>query len=271
MTNWVSRVMQEKTPDRPMVLFFDYDSTLAPPASHPRDAVMPAATHESLAIIAGAPDVTLTVVSGRAMSAVKSLVGLPGVWYAGSGGMHIDLGGEERIDPGIAAFEPMVDALMEALAGPLKWFPGAWIERKPGSLSLHHGYLQPLMATCFVEEVRDVLKALEPTCPRLLVRCVSQTVEIAPADSWTKGDAVLWMLARCPADAFCVLACDGAIDWEVVAMVNARSGITIGIGPDAPSGVAVRLADPCDLAEDLSALARLLSTPTPHVVNRACA
>lgn len=266
MPNWVHRVMVEKALDRPLVLLFDYDGTLAPLVSHPRYAAMLPTARESLAALASVEDVRIAVVSGRALGSVKSLVGIHGVWYAGSNGMHIDVGSEQRVDSTIAAFDPVADALMTALEGPVKWFPGTWIERKPGCLSLHYRSLLPLMAACFVEEVQDVLKGLEPACPPLRVRPVSKAIEVALADSWTKGNAITWMLMRCPARAFPVFVCDGANDEEGVAIVNARGGLTIGVGPDAPVDVTVRLATPRDLSEELAYLARLLAAPAPCVV-----
>ena len=266
MRNWVHELMDEKSPDRPLVLLFDYDGTLAPLVSHPRNAFMLPAARESLAALASVEGVTVAVVSGRAIGSVQSLVGIHGLWYSGSNGMQIDMGTEQRIDSCIAGFEALADALTTALEGPVKWFRGTWIERKPGCLSLHFRNLLPLMAACFVEEVQDVLKALQPTCPPLRVREVSKAIEVALADSWTKGDAISWMLMRCPMNAFPVFACDGANDEEGVAIVNARGGLTIGIGPDAPAGVTLRRATPGDLAEDLTTLARLLTAPAPHAM-----
>ena len=257
MQNWVDRVLTEWTPGQPLVLLFDYDGTLAPLARHPRLAFIPAITREALAALAGSTNVTMGVISGRAIAELKQDVDIPSIWYAGSNGMHIDVEGEERIDPTIEEFEAIVDPLLTALAGPVQWFAGTWIERKPGCLTLHYRSLLPLMAACFVEEVRDTLKGLiGPECPPLRVREVSRAIEIALADSWTKGDAAGWMLARCRHDALTVFVCDGANDKEAVAVVNARGGVTIGVGPDAPNDVAFRLATPRDLTEDLVRLSR---------------
>jgi trehalose-phosphatase len=260
MRNWVDRVLIEWTPGRSLVLLFDYDGTLAPLATHPRLASMPAMTRQALAALAGSGLATLGVISGRGITELKQVVGLPSIWYAGSNGMHIDIGGEERIDPAIEEFEAIVQPLLACLAGPVQWFAGTWIERKPGCLTLHYRSLLPLMAACFVEEVRDVLKGLiGRECPPLRVREVSRAIEIALADSWTKGDAAGWMLARCRHDALTVFVCDGANDEEAVAIVNARGGVTIGVGADAPTDVAFRLATPREVAEDLVRLSRELN------------
>jgi trehalose 6-phosphate phosphatase len=257
MLNWVDRVLSEWTPSQPLVLLFDYDGTLAPLAKHPRLAYMPTVAREALTTLAGAANVTVGVISGRAIADLKHSVRIPSIWYAGSNGMHVDIECDERIDPAIEEFQASVDLLLASLAGPVQWFAGTWIERKPGCLTLHYRSLLPLMATCFVEEVRDTLNGLiGPECPPLRVREVSRAIEIALADSWTKGDAAGWMLTRRRHDALAVFVCDGANDEEAVAIVNARGGVTIGVGPDAPNDVVFRLASPRDLAEDLVRLAR---------------
>jgi len=271
MQNWFDRVLTEWTPGQPLVLLFDFDGPLAPLASHPRLAFIPAATREAVAALAACTNVTLGVISGRAIAELKQVVGIPSIWYAGSNGMHIDVEGEERIDPAIEEFEAIVDPLLTSLAGPVQWFAGTWIERKPGCLTLHYRSLLPLMAACFVEEVRDTLKGLiGPQCPPLRVRKVSRAIEISLADSWTKGEATGWMLARCCHDALTVFVCDGANNEEAVAIVNARGGVTIGVGPDAPNDVAFRLAAPRDLAEDLVRLSREVIPADQPVTTFAC-
>ena len=44
-------------------------------------------------------------------------------------------------------------------------------------------------------------------------------------------------------ETFVVYAGDGANDEEAVAAVNALGGLTVGVGPEAPAAVRVRVAD----------------------------
>jgi trehalose 6-phosphate phosphatase len=254
MPDWIDRVAAQRQSGRPLALLFDYDGTLTPLVAHPKDALLPRVTRESLAALAAADGVTLGVISGRALAWLKANVGLSDIWYAGSNGMHIDLGYEERIDPTVEEFEPLVDPLREALSGPIRWFPGAWIERKPGCLTVHYRALLPLMAACFLDEVKDMLDGIRPDCPPLRVRTVSSAMEIALAASWTKGNAIEWMLERTAADAFTMFACDGANDEEAVAAVNARGGLTVGVGPESPADAALRVATTRDFTADLARL-----------------
>lgn len=253
--DWVEALAGPYRAGRPLALLFDYDGTLAPLAAHPALATLPEPTRAALAALAARPGVTVGVVSGRALGPLRGLVALPDLHYAGSGGMHLAVGGEQVIDPAVAAFDAIADALVTALEGPVRWFPGAWVERKPGCLSLHYRQLTPLKAACFVDEARDALAELGPDCPPLRVREVSQALEVALAAAWTKGDAV-GRLAGAGALAF--YAGDAANDDEAVAAVNARGGVTVGVGPEAPAAAAVRLADRGEFEAGLFRLAEAL-------------
>jgi len=266
--DWVDRVLAQRQDNRPLVLFFDYDGTLTPLVSHPKNAVLAESTREALAALAATKGITLGAISGRALDWLKASIGLSDVWYAGSNGMHIDLGTEEWIDPTVAEFEPLVDPLREALSGPIRWFPGTWIERKPGCLTVHYRALLPLMAACFLDEVNDMLDGIRPDCPPLRVRTVSSAMEIALAASSTKGNAIEWMLERTNPEAFTMFACDGANDEEAVAAIKAVGGLTVGVGPEAPAEVALRVATTRDFTADLARLAaEVAERNAGHTVN----
>lgn len=260
--DWVGRLASEYSAGRTLALLFDYDGTLTPLVAHPSLAALPDSTRDLLAELAGLPRVAVGILSGRALRHVRELVGLPGVRYVGSGGMDMDLDGEEITDQSIKEFERIADSLAEALSGPVRWFSGAWVERKPGCLSVHYRELTPLKAACFCEEVRDTLAFLEDAAPPLRVRDVSRALEIGLAAAWTKADAVDRILAGLEPRAFPVFAGDGANDEEAVARVNALGGLTIGVGPEVPAGVQVRVATPEEFAADLDRLLTAIAGPT---------
>lgn len=259
--DWVDAVAAEYRSGRPLALLFDFDGTLAPLAAHPAFVALGDGTKRVLADLARLPRVTVGVVSGRALANLRWLVGLTGLNYGGSGGMALDLAGAEVVDPALAEFDRIADSLVDVLGVPVRWFPGAWVERKPGCLSVHYRRLTPLKAACFVEEARDALAALRPDCPPLRVREVTQALEITPAGAWTKGDAVDRIVGAGPANPFVLFAGDGANDAEAVAAVNARGGLTVGVGPEAPEGVAVRVTDQPGFEAGLFRLEKLLCGP----------
>lgn len=262
LSEWAARVAAEYRLGRPLVLLFDYGGTLTLLASHPSLAALPAATRDALAALAGLNGVTVAVLSGRTLTHLRELVGLTGVWYAGSAGMHLDLGGVEVIDPALAEFDRVADPLVMALSEPVRSFPGAWVERKPGCLAVHYRALAHPQAASFLELVRNVLADLGDDCPPLRVREATLALEIALAGSWTKGIAVDRMLRAWGREPFVVYAGDGANDVEAVDLVNTRGGLTVGVGPEPPTGACVLVPAQEDFAADLSRLAIELS-PTP--------
>jgi trehalose-phosphatase len=252
--DWVGRVAAEYARGRPLALFFDYDGTLTPIVEYPNLAVLSDGTRDQLAGLAALDRVVVAVLSGRALAHLKELVGLPGVLYAASSGIHLDLGDAELVDDTLAAFEPVADALTVSLSEPIRWFPGAWVERKPGCLSVHYRGLTPLKAVCLKDVVRDTIEFLGDAAPPLRIRDVSRALEITLASAWTKGDALERLLADRDPDTLAVYAGDGANDEEAVDRVNARGGVTVGVGPEAPRAVHVRLPTQAAFAADLDSL-----------------
>lgn len=261
--DWVAQVLTQYRNGRPLALLFDYGGALAPIASHPSLAHLPEETGRLLASLAAADHVAVGVLSGRALGHLRELVGLPGVCYAGSGGMHIDLCGKQLVDPALDEFDRIVDAVAESISEPIRWFPGAWVEWKPGCLSVHYRSLTPLKAACLREVVQDTLVFLAEAAPPLRVRDVAQALEIALASSWTKGDAVDRILRELDPTVVPVYAGAGANDLEAVVWVNAAGGLTIGVGPEPPACVQAWVPDPQALAADLARLRDGLTETAP--------
>jgi trehalose-phosphatase len=252
--DWVGRVAAEYGRGRPLALMFDYDGTLTPTVAHPPLAVLPDGMRDLLAGLAALDRVAVAVLSGRALAHLKDLVGLPGLRYVGSSGMHLDLGGVELEDDALTAFDPVADALMNSLSEPIHWFPGAWVERKPGCLAVHYRGLTPLKAVCLKDVLRDTIEFLADAAPPLRVRDVSQALEFTLASAWTKGDALERLLAGRDPDTLAVYAGGGANDEEAVDRVNARGGVTVGVGPEAPRNVHVRIPTQATFAAALDRL-----------------
>jgi trehalose 6-phosphate synthase/phosphatase len=176
--------------DRPLALFLDYDGTLTPIAAHPADAVLSAETRELLAACAARADTQVAVVSGRSLEDVRKLVGLTGLTYAGNHGLEISTSiGEEFRHPDIQHYEERAVALRSALTQvPV---PGAWVEAKGASLTLHYRLADPArhaeIRAFATELIRDAgFQACEALC----------AVEARPPVGWDKGQAVLHVLRR---------------------------------------------------------------------------
>lgn len=252
--NWVDRVAAEYGRGRPLALLFDYDGTLTPIVRHPSLARLTPRTRTQLGRLADLPNVGIGVISGRALDDVRSKVGLDGVYYAGSGGLEIDLLGEKEQYPQTEAIDQLLDGIQDRLLELLEKFPGTWMERKPGAIALHYRGLLPLSASCFRYEAVSLLSMVEA----LRIRVVSETVEVTPADGWDKGDAVASIVSHMEGGLdtppLVVYFGDAANDTEGMAVACHTGGLSVGIGPDTPPIAEQRLADPNELADCLDEL-----------------
>ena len=124
---------------RPLVLLLDVDGTLSPIAPTPDAAIVPADTRAALARLAASPGVHVALVSGRAAADARRLVGVAGVWAVGNHGFErIAPDGTVESDPVVARWRPRVAAAAAAIAPQLAAHPGAVLEDKEWTLSVHY-------------------------------------------------------------------------------------------------------------------------------------
>ena len=159
-----------------------------------------------------------------------------------------------KTDAAALEFDRAADAIHALVAPWVARFPKAWVEPKPGCLAVHYRRLTARHGGVLCRLVRRALAKRSVGTPRLRTRRVTRSLEIAPARGWNKGDAVDRILAVAGAEAFPVYAGNGANDEEAMTRVNARGGVTIGIGREAPAAAVVRLAIPEGLAGSLAGL-----------------
>lgn len=257
---WIDRVADVYGRGRPLAVLFDYDGTLTPIVRHPSLARLDSRVREQLRRLAALPGVRLGVISGRPLSEVRSLVGVEGVYYAGSGGLELDLVGQETRYPEADNFGQLLDAIQDQMLGRLKKIPGTWLERKPGALAIHYRGLLPLAATCFRFEMTNLLAAVA----ELRFRVVSEAIEVTPADGWDKGTAVLSILAHMEgalgSHPLAIYFGNAANDVEGMALTTQTGGLSVGIGPYAPVIAELRLADSSELVACLEELLARLAT-----------
>ena len=237
---------------RTLALLFDYDGTLAPIVEHPRLALLAPEKRRLLARMAALPRLAVGVLSGRSLTDVTSLVGVPGLYYAGTGGMEIDLRGHRLRHPKEREGAALITSVAERLADiPGRW-SGAWIERKPVGLTVHY---RAVAADRIEELIGSVGRYLSPWSTRLTTFEGPMAIEVVPRDGWTKGAAVQIILDHVgQAAVLPVYAGDDANDADALALVAARGGIPIGVGTEAPPAAACRLPDPDAIVELLAAL-----------------
>jgi len=241
-----------------LALLFDYDGTLVPITAHPRQARLPPARRSLLRRLARRPRVAIGIFSGRSLPDLKRTVSLPGLYFAGLGGLESELAGKVVRHPGAARARRLIAFVLRRLDNGLRGCRGAVLEDKRLGLTVHYRHVQPEQIGGLLAFVRQTLA---PYARRL--RCVQgpMALEIAPRLGWTKATALRRVLRHAGVDGTHALyAGDFDNDAEALAAIAAMGGIGIGIGPRAPRDAAHRLPDDVALFDWLSRLDGLLGS-----------
>ena len=176
--------------DKKMVFFLDYDGTLTPIVDSPELAIITddmKQTVEQLAKIH-----TVAIVSGRMREDVQNLVGIPGLFYAGSHGFDIKgPGGFTMIHPVAEKTIPLVSEIIEQLKDKFQHIDGALVEEKKFSVAAHYRKVKKQKDLKFVEEtVNSIIQKYDEL--RLLKG--KKVYEILPNIDWDKGKAIRWIM-----------------------------------------------------------------------------
>jgi trehalose 6-phosphate synthase/phosphatase len=174
--------------EHPLAVFLDFDGTLAPIASHPSMVQVPDSMREVLRACTRREDTNLAIISGRGLADVRRQVATEGLIFAGNHGLEIEGPGLEAYrHPDIAHYEDRARDLAEQLEKLDQ--PGAWVEAKGASLTLHFREASPLDQVEVATEARRLIRnagfqARDALC----------AVEARPPIGWDKGHAVLHVL-----------------------------------------------------------------------------
>ena len=176
---------------RRLVVFVDYDGTLAPIVEDHTRADLGEDMRAALAELAG--KVTVGIVSGRDLEDLRNRVGLESVFLAGSHGFDIagPKGWRETLQKGLS-FLPDLEQAEAALHERLDGIEGVAIERKRFSIAVHYRRVRPRDVSRVEESVDRVLQRQ----PRLRKGCGKKVFRIQPDIDWDKGHAVGWLLER---------------------------------------------------------------------------
>lgn len=174
------------------MLFLDVDGTLAPIADHPSAAVVPPETRKVVRDLALLPHVFVVVVSGRAATDAAKRVGLSEAWVIGNHGFELALpGAPPEPQNGAAMFVDRIAAAVSRIKGFIREFPGALVEDKRWTLTVHYRLMDPALAADLESRVAEVAaeEGLRTTRGKLVI-------EVRPPIAVTKGTAALALANR---------------------------------------------------------------------------
>lgn len=245
---------------QPLAVFLDFDGTLAPFDDDPGRVVLSDATRAMLTRLSARPDVLLSIVSGRRLADLRRRIGLSDVVYAGNHGLEIEGRGLSWVLPGAECTRAVIEECGRRLGQRLDGIPGARIEGKGLTLTVHYRRTP----RAFVERVRDAVFEESAKAPpgRVTVHLGTHAFELRPGRSWNKGAAVRKILTEMCGESWLTRVCVVYIgdDWtdEDVFLALPYPAITVKVGrhPDETSA-RYRVADVPDVHRILRILAAL--------------
>jgi trehalose 6-phosphate phosphatase len=176
-------------------LFLDYDGTLTPIVEDPDSARLSPTMERVLTDLMLYPRYRVSIVSGRALADLRPRVRGRGLYLAGNHGLEIEGPGVSYKHPEVWRLRPELDALAQAMKGDLEAIPGAWVEDKGLTLSVHFRHVP---ATRVAEMKARLIRRAGPgiDAGRLVLRTGKAVLEVRPRVQWSKGEAVRWILEQ---------------------------------------------------------------------------
>lgn len=238
-------------------LFLDLDGTLVELADRP-EAVTPSPSLPALLQrLRSALDGAVAVISGRSLTAIESLLHVPGMPLAGVHGLE-RRDAQGRIHRAALPAETLADA-RAALDAFTAAHPGTHYEDKGAALALHYRDAPQLQAAA-AQTMGDACRALGE---KFVVQPGKFVFELKPA-AQNKGTVVASFLEEAPfRDRRPVFLGDDVTDEDAFREVQARGGHGIRVGPLEGSAAQWNLTSVTEVLEWLDSLPdRLRREPT---------
>jgi trehalose-phosphatase len=235
------------------LLLLDYDGTLSAIVNEPSLAVPAPGVLEALAELQRLDDMRIAVVSGRSLEDIRSRLGLDLI-YGGNHGLEIEGPGIRYVDKDAAAAAPHVAALCDSLAGPLSAFPGALLERKGLTASVHFRCVPSSEQARLIALVGRIA---EPFSRLVEVREGKKVLELRPRVASHKGTAARLILETFGSGSKKTLpVClgDDATDEDIFR--EFPDGVTVHVGGPVNTAARYFLAGVPEVVEMLNRIAR---------------
>ncbi len=224
------------------LLLSDYDGTLTPIVGRPDEAVLSPEVKEKLCALAEKPAFSVGIISGRALSEVKALVGIEGIYYAGNHGLEIEGPGLKFIHPVAKVIQIEIKGLAQQFSSRLDSIEGVIVEDKGLSLSIHYR----LVKKGEEKVVADVFHQL--TSPwlndgKIRISSGKKVWEIRPPIDWHKGKAVETIIKELKAVlggelGRTIYLGDDTTDEDAFQIIHHPEGWSIFVGQENPSSKA---------------------------------
>jgi len=238
--------------DKKIILFLDYDGTLTPITHSPSQAILSQENKELLEHLVKIPAFQVVIISGRTLIDIKQMVGVGGILYIGNHGWEIE-GSSMH-------FESLIPVQVSSLMKKMKYelmtqlsdIPGAFVEDKGVTLSVHYRLVSPHQEF-LVKRIFDHISMPYRRKNEIKAHAGKKVFELKPPVEWDKGKAALWLLRKHEilkgkGNVLPVYIGDDSTDEDAFEALK-NKGITVFVGTSKSSGAQYCLAGPQEVTE----------------------
>lgn len=171
-------------------LFFDFDGTLSDIVDDPAAATLVPGADKALQSLAALYPVA--VLSGRDLADIRTRIGIPGLWYAGSHGFEmVGPDGSHHENEVAATAVPLLAQAADELGAELATVAGVAVEHKRFAVAVHYRNAAP-------EAAGSVTAAVHRAGARLGLKVTAgrKVAELRPNLDWDKGKTLEWIADR---------------------------------------------------------------------------
>lgn len=234
-----------------LILLLDYDGTLTSIAKHPRLAVLVKKQRKILKRLTVHPNIKAVIVSGRKLSDVKSMIGIPRFTCVGNHGCEIALAGKRIVHPSARRFAPLLKRIRKELSAKLK-IKGVFFEDKEFTLSIHYRLAVKRDLSRFK---RFFYEAIRPWKEKVKITTGKKVYEIQPPFDLDKGKAVIFLIRKLGLSKyFPIYIGDDKTDEDAFKVLKEK-GITIRVGRCRKSAAKYYVSNIADVYKYLSGIA----------------
>ena len=169
------------------------------------------------------------MVSGRGLEDLEERAAVPGLIYAGNHGLEIRGPGLDFVHPGATAAADALGRVKLALDGELSGVPGAQVEHKGLSLTVHYRNV-PAELAGMVENVATTAAASFVERGELRITRGKMVVEVRPGVEWDKGKAIVRIRESFPGAPYPVYFGDDRTDEDGFRAVQDLGGLAVFVG-----------------------------------------
>lgn len=173
---------------RRLILFFDYDGTLAPIVSHPSETNMSDGLRSILQSFSSRKDTIMAFISGRQLKDIMDLAPFDMAYYSGNHGMEIEGPGIKMNIEFTDENQRLISRAKKSLKDVCMRYPHAFLEDKVFSLVLHYRMVQKDKVANLKREFIGAVGHL--IGGGLKARQNKKTLELVPEHNTGKGFAV---------------------------------------------------------------------------------